>query len=118
MSTTGNNTTGNPDDLLPLSEAAALIPSHRAGKRVHPVTLLRFIKSGRLPAVRRGVWYFVRRADVERLAAGEPVVTNQRTCRQRAGKPTVGALKALGTSGTAGGGTSEWAKRTLREMGF
>ncbi len=52
------------DDYLPLKEACNKLRSHRTGKRVHLATARRWIRTGKLPAVRRGRWFFVRLADL------------------------------------------------------
>jgi hypothetical protein len=54
-------------DLVGLNEAAAMTPSHIRGKRVHVNTLKRWIYSGRLPGIRRGIWWFVSPADLKAL---------------------------------------------------
>lgn len=53
------------EDLLSINEAAVFW-------RVHPNTIRRHIKSGRLPSVRLGGTgaYRIRRADLENIAAG------------------------------------------------
>jgi excisionase family DNA binding protein len=55
-------------DEVCLADAAKLLPSHRPGRHVHLSTLYRWIESGRLPAVRRGRWFFVRRRDLAALS--------------------------------------------------
>lgn len=64
------------DDLLFLSEAAKLLPSSRAGKKVHVSTLFRWIHKKQL----RGWWcprlrvWKVSRADIEaKVREAEPV---------------------------------------------
>lgn len=56
-----------PDDLIPLSEAAALHPRSRPGKNVHAVTIYRKIRRGKLRGWRddggTGRW-LVSRAEV------------------------------------------------------
>lgn len=71
------------DELICLRDAAKRLPSHHAGKRVHMATLYRWIASGRLPAVRRGRWWFVRPEDLDALAVPYRHVT-----LPRAGRPS------------------------------
>ena len=71
----------SPDDLLTLAEARDLVPSPRPGCRTHLATLYRWVLSGRLPAVRRGRWYFVRRADLLKIATPVPVQASAKTPR-------------------------------------
>src|ERR1700681_3316558 len=70
-----NTTTSNDDDLVSFSEAAALIPCPRRGKRTHIATLHRWVRSGRIQAVcqQRGKvrYWFLTRAELERLCEGE-----------------------------------------------
>lgn len=68
-------------DLIPLKDACKLLPSGRAGKRVHLATLYRWVLSGKLPAVRRGRNYFVRREDLDALH--KPVEVVMREMRRR-----------------------------------
>lgn len=92
----------NTNDLLSLTEAAKLLPSCRAGKRVHVATLYRWVLSGRLPAVKRGRYYFVRRADLDAMA--RPV---ERPCLEiPPRRPSVNA------------NTQEEALRYLRAVGI
>lgn len=58
-----------PDDLIGLSEACRLIPSHRPGKRLCLPQLRRWIQSGRVRGWRRGRWWLVSRADILNLPA-------------------------------------------------
>lgn len=79
-------------DYISLSEAARRLPSPRAGKRTHISTLWRWVLSGKLPAVRRGRWYFVRVCDLE--AMSQPVKIRRLVART---PPAVLAgLKAAG----------------------
>jgi hypothetical protein len=55
------------DRLVSLSEACRMIVSPRPGKKTHLSTIYRWILDGRLPAVRRGRWWFVRVSDIMRL---------------------------------------------------
>jgi hypothetical protein len=64
--------TNEPDDLLPLTTAAARLPSVRAGRTVHPDTLRRWIAAERLRCWRRGRWLYVSLAECERLAGRLP----------------------------------------------
>lgn len=57
-----------PDDLIPLAEAARLLPSRKPGKRLNTSTLYRWLSSGRIQGYRIGSVWFVRRADVLALA--------------------------------------------------
>lgn len=48
-----------PDDLIPLRDAARLIPSYRMGRPVHVSCVLRWAKSGRLQLYKCGSGYRV-----------------------------------------------------------
>ena len=87
------------DDLIPIKEACKLIPSHVPGKRLSLGTAYRWILSGRLPAIRRGSYYFVHRADVLRIAAGEPVQVVAREPRNAKSPGLVWAEKVLREKG-------------------
>lgn len=60
-------TVPTPDDLLPLTEAARLLPSSRRGKRLHASTLYRWVREGRLRAWRIGRYWFVSAREVRAL---------------------------------------------------
>lgn len=64
-----------PATLICLREAAALIPSTRPGRGIHIQTLARWCQSGRLPAVKRNGYWFVRPEDLELLH--RPYVSRQ-----------------------------------------
>jgi hypothetical protein len=64
-------------DLISLKEAARLIPSGRAGKRLHYATLYRWVLTGRVPAVKIGGRYFLRRVDLEALSRPVEVGTEK-----------------------------------------
>lgn len=67
-----SKSTGLPQDLLPLCEAARLLPGIRPGKRLNVATLWRWCRTGKIPAWRIGRSWFVSRADV--LAMPRPEV--------------------------------------------
>jgi excisionase family DNA binding protein len=52
------------EDVIPISQAAKLLPSHVPGRKIHIRTIYRWISEGKLTAVRRGRYYFVTRASV------------------------------------------------------
>jgi hypothetical protein len=60
-----------PDDLLPLTQAAKLLPGDRPGRGVHVSTLYRWVYSGRLRAWLRCGRVLVSRAEV--LGLNRPV---------------------------------------------
>jgi excisionase family DNA binding protein len=70
-----------PADLIPMAEAARLLPSNRPGKRLHVATLYRWLFSGRLRGWKIGRHYHVSRAEVLRMA--EPVEVAQPAPRQQ-----------------------------------
>lgn len=76
-------------DLIPVKEAAKLLPSGRAGKRVHVSTLVRWIREGRLPGYRIGRAVMVSASDLgrfvrgNRIKAAEPIVTKPSAAEQR-----------------------------------
>jgi excisionase family DNA binding protein len=80
-------------DLLTVQETAAML-------KLSPVTIRRYIASGRLPAVRVGRGVRLRRADIEAFL--EPV--------GHAGRPAIGRASAgAGIVGVDGDGTGpEW----------
>lgn len=53
-----------PSDLLCLRDAAKLLPSSRAGKRVHASTLYRWIIEKRIRGFRLGRYWYVSRQEV------------------------------------------------------
>jgi hypothetical protein len=55
------------DPWVPLAEAARRTPSNKPGKHMDRETLVRWILSGKLPAMRRGRYYFVRMSDLAAL---------------------------------------------------
>lgn len=59
------------EELIHVTQAAKLLPSHKPGRRVHVHTIYRWIREGKLPAVKRGRFFFVRRCDI--LAMAKPV---------------------------------------------
>lgn len=70
-----------PTDLIGLAEAASLLPSRKAGRRLHPVTVFRWIQRGRLEGWRIGGSWFVSRAAVlgmVELAWTTPELTGKR----------------------------------------
>lgn len=69
-----------PDDYLGLAEAAALVPSPRPGKRTNVATLMRWILAEKLPAVKRGPYWFVRRQDLKDLMQPVRIVKNRPVC--------------------------------------
>lgn len=87
------------DGYVSLAEAATLVPSPRLGKQTNVCTLHRWVNSGKLAAVRRGRWYFVRVSDLEAMmqpANPQPrppvISTRQQTINQkRAGDVLVAA---------------------------
>lgn len=83
------------NELICLREAAKRLPSHRPGKRVHLATLYRWIFEGRLPAVRRGRWWFVRPQDLDGLTTAVRPVQLAKPCQ-----------------------VSQWAKDGLRRAGI
>jgi len=77
-------------DLISLSEAAALLPSPRRGKKTNQATIFRKVQDGTLQGFRRGPYTFVRRSELPKLFSA--VQTKQprgasrrspRTARQR-----------------------------------
>lgn len=56
-----------PATLICLKEAAKLVPSHQAGKCINIQTLARWCQLGKLPAVKRNGYWFVRPEDLEQL---------------------------------------------------
>jgi hypothetical protein len=65
-----------PDDLIPLREARALVPSRVPGQRINPSTLWRWILKGRLRAWRCAGVAFVSRGEL--LGLFRPVEPGQR----------------------------------------
>jgi hypothetical protein len=77
----------DPKRLYSLTEAAAFVPSCVAGKRVHPKTLHRWRKEGRIKCQGRAAagktWWFVWGAELLRfLGAGELPEFNGRSPTQ------------------------------------
>ena len=72
------------DDLLFLSEAAKLIPTVRAGRKVHVSTLLRWIKAGKVRGYRCGPVWKISREDVERIIRSrQPVAPPEKPASTR-----------------------------------
>lgn len=86
-------TTNAFDDYVSLSQAAKLLPSPRAGKRTHISTLWRWVLSGKLPAVKRGRYYFVRVCDLEQMS--RPVEV-RRFATSRGHERAMAELRAAG----------------------
>jgi hypothetical protein len=74
--TVSNSTSQTPADLIPLREAAQLIPSRVPGRKLHVSTLVRWVQSGRLRAWRSGRHLFVSRAEVPLVFVPVPVVVD------------------------------------------
>jgi predicted site-specific integrase-resolvase len=86
--------------LVPLLEAAKLIPSHRPGKKIHVNVLRRWCRSGRLPSVRRGQFYFVDTEDLQTF--------------YRDGKVEAPVLRRPSVRRAE----DRWAERVMKEMGI
>jgi Helix-turn-helix domain len=64
-----------PSALVSAKEAARLLPSHVPGKRISLKTIYNWIFSGRLPAVKRGKFWFVNPDDL--FALNVPTLPTQ-----------------------------------------
>ena len=53
-----------PDDLIPLAEAAALLPSRKPGRRLNTTTLYRWVERGRVRGWKIGCVWFVSKAEI------------------------------------------------------
>ena len=91
------------DDLLFLSEAAKLLPTVRAGRKVHVSTLLRWIQAGKLRGYRCGPVWKVSRQDIERISRSrqpetppeKPVSSRTREAEKAAAKEYLRRLGVL-----------------------
>jgi excisionase family DNA binding protein len=92
------NTDSLPDDLLPIKDAARLVPGLRPGRCIHYSALYRRVLSGQLRAWRIGRRLLVSRADVRALI--KPVAVKVQTA-----EPTPPGMPA-------------WAREELRKRGL
>jgi excisionase family DNA binding protein len=98
----------NTTDYLPVKEAAKHLPSHKPGKHINPATVYRWIFDGKLPAVKRGRYYFVRLADLQAMM----VPTEKQEM------PRITTIREERAQARAQREQDEWADRVLREAGF
>jgi excisionase family DNA binding protein len=89
-------------DLLPLSEVARRIPSRHSGRHMNAATIYRWVKSGKLPAVKIGRTLFVRESELVKLIEPRRVAT---------AKKVLDSQKARQKSQT-------WSSRVLRDAGM
>jgi hypothetical protein len=91
----------DPSELVSIAQAAALIPSPRAGCRTALSTVYRLIERHKLPSWKRGAWRYVRRADIVALFEAVPRFDPPP-------KPKSAAIRAR----------DEWTQKILREAGL
>ena len=96
-----------PDDLIPIAQAAKLVPSPRPGRGTNLSTVYRWCNAGRLRHWRQGRWRFVSRAEVlGLLRPAGPARTRLPSCSTTARNREEEARAAA------------WAQRILDEAGI
>jgi hypothetical protein len=91
----------DPSEYVSISECAARLPSTRAGKKVHPVTVRRLARKHSLPTVRLNGNLFIHWPSV--LALFEPVPRFDPPPKSRPSRARA---------------RQEWTQKVLREAGL